>query len=97
MSTPLQPRQWSMTGAGGGAGPWALGRIEEVHADQIDFSQHEVDDAKVERMAAKKKAGHQMPLPIASKAGGRIRIQDGHHRALADIKNGKRRIQVRVF
>lgn len=105
MSTPLQPRQWSGFGSQEESplhpqaprGPMGLGRIEEVNAADIDFSQADIDDSKVERMAAKKKAGHQMPLPIASKAGGKVRIQDGHHRAMADMRLGKKRIQVRVF
>lgn len=97
MSTPLQPRQWSLPGMEANTGQFALGQIRKVKVADIEFSQHEVDHEKVSRMAAKKKAGHSMPMPIASMAGGKVKIQDGHHRALADIENGAKEIDVRVF
>lgn len=83
MSTPLNTKQWG------------FGLEKTVSVNDIDFSQHHIDEEKVERMAGKTRAS--MPTPLAAKVGDRYVIQDGHHRVAAAIKRGNKTVRVKIY
>ena len=89
MSTPLNVRQWGSQSS--------VGKEVEVAPDQITFSQHQIDPAKVERIAQAMKAGQTMAPAIGSLRNGVFKTEDGHHRIAAAMRLGKKSLRVKVF
>ena len=90
MSTPLNTHQWAQASN--------VGKVKTVDVEQVAYSQHDMDDAKIDRIAKGMKAGVTMPHPVGSiDEHGVVTIQDGHHRVAAAMRLGKKSIRVKVL
>lgn len=72
----------------------AVDKVRTVHADDLKAGQMVVDTHRVEDMRGGNHPGgvlegRQLP-------DGKVMLRDGHHRAAADLLDGKRRFKVHI-
>ena len=87
MSVPLNTRQWGQRSG--------FGVVKNVPVEKLEFSQANLDDEKVDRMA--QSSQKDWDVPVGAEIGDRVVVEDGHHRAAARIKRGNKYVPVRVF
>lgn len=87
MSVPLNTKQWGQhTG---------FGVVKNVPVDKLEFSQHYMDEDKINTMARSDMTG--WDIPIGAEVGDHVLVEDGHHRAAALIKKGRKYVPIRVY
>lgn len=87
MSIPLSAKQFGQNDGSG--------RVVRVPVSDIVFSQNYLDPKKVKKLS--KIPTDNMPIPVGADVGGKVVVQDGHHRTAGEMKRGRKTVEVKVF